>query len=293
MEQQVEEIREHLNKAQNPVFFFDNDADGLCSFLLLQRYAGKGRGVPIKSFPDVVNDYFRKVAEFNSDYIFLLDKPLVSKEFFDEAEKMGISVVWIDHHLIDTESIPSFVYYYNPLFNDLKTDEPVTALCYQVTNNKNDLWILVAGCISDKFVPLEYSEFEIKYPDLSWSGKSPFDIYYKSLIGKVAKIINFGLKDRTTNVVNMIRFLLKAESPYEVLEETSKNHTMHHRYKQIESKYQKLFHKAISIGGLDGRLLFFRYGGDMSISGDLANELSYTFEDKTVVVLYVNGAKAN
>lgn len=29
-EKQISEIREHLEKAQNPLFFFDND-DGLCS----------------------------------------------------------------------------------------------------------------------------------------------------------------------------------------------------------------------------------------------------------------------
>ena len=39
---QINEIREHLEKAQNPLFFFDNDPDGLCSFLLLQRYIGRG-----------------------------------------------------------------------------------------------------------------------------------------------------------------------------------------------------------------------------------------------------------
>jgi single-stranded DNA-specific DHH superfamily exonuclease len=36
-DKQIDEIREHLEKAQNPLFFFDNDDDGLCSFLLLQR----------------------------------------------------------------------------------------------------------------------------------------------------------------------------------------------------------------------------------------------------------------
>ena len=41
---QIKEIKEHLDKAQNPIFFFDNDPDGLCSFLLLQRYCEKGKG---------------------------------------------------------------------------------------------------------------------------------------------------------------------------------------------------------------------------------------------------------
>ena len=44
-EKQMQELKEHLDRAQNPLFFFDNDADGLCSFLLLARYIGRGKGV--------------------------------------------------------------------------------------------------------------------------------------------------------------------------------------------------------------------------------------------------------
>jgi len=53
-EKQINEIRNHLEKAQNPLFFFDNDNDGLTSFLLLQRYIGRGKGVVIRSFPDLI-----------------------------------------------------------------------------------------------------------------------------------------------------------------------------------------------------------------------------------------------
>jgi oligoribonuclease NrnB/cAMP/cGMP phosphodiesterase (DHH superfamily) len=259
---------------------------------LLQRYLGRGKGVPIKSFPELIKDYFRKVNEFKSDYIFILDKPLVSEEFFKEAEKTNIPVVWIDHHITD-KAIPSSVDYYNPLLNKSKKGEPVTAICYQITNQKNDLWIAVAGCVADSFVPKFYNEFKKEYPDLSIESKKASDIYYKSQIGKIAKIFSFGLKDRTTNVINMLRFLIKTKTPYEVLEENNKNYTMHHRFKQIEAKYQRLLSKAISIGKKQGRMLFFRYGGDLSISCDLANELNYLFPDKIIVVAYVKGAKAN
>ncbi len=293
---QVKEIREHLSNAQNPVFFFDNDQDGLCSFLLLRRYLGRGKGVPIKSFPDLNAKFFRRVHEFKSDYIFILDKPVVSEGFFAEAEKYNLPVVWIDHHLVDVKKIPAFVNYYNPLFNRTKKEEPVIALCYQITEKKEDLWIAVVGCISDKFVPKFYGEFEKKYPDLvtkTNQKKNAMDIYYKSRIGKVAKIIGAGLKDRTTNVMNMIRFLIKARNPYEVLEENSKNRTLHHRFGKIESKYRKLFTKAVSIAEKKKKMLFFQYGGDLSISADLANELSYTFPEKIIVVVYIKGVKAN
>ncbi len=294
---QIKEIKEHLNNAQNPIFFFDNDQDGLCSFLLLRRYLGKGKGVPIKSFPDLTADFFRKVHEFKSDYIFILDKPVVAEDFFAEAEKYNLPVVWIDHHLVNIEKIPAFVNYYNPLFNRTKKEEPVTALCYQITEKKEDLWIAVAGCISDKFVPKFYSEFEKKYPDLiiktKRKEKNAMDIYYKSQIGRVARIIGAGLKDRTTNVMKMIRFLIKVKSPYEVLEENSRNRSLHRRFKQIESKYRKLFTKAVSIGKSQRKMIFFQYGGDLSISADLSNELSYVFPEKIIVVVYIKGMKAN
>lgn len=300
---QIDEIKEHLHKAQNPLFFFDNDADGLCSFLLLQRYLGRGKGVAVKSFPDMDAGYFRKVHELDADYIFILDKPLVSKGFFEEVEKHNIPVVWIDHHLIDMAGIPDFVNYYNPLLNKKsilgkfshkpKTGEPVTALCYQITKREEDLWLAVIGCVSDKFTPKFYKEFEKKYPELSIKSKDAFDIFYKSEIGRIAKIFAFALKDRTTNVVSMIKFLIKVKNPYEILEENSANKLMHSRFEQINSKYQKYLSRAVETGKNSGKLLFFKYSGDLSISSDLSNELHYLFPKKIIVVLYLAASKIN
>jgi len=74
-EKQISEIREHLERAQNPIFYYDNDCDGLCSFLLLRRYLDRGKGVSIRSAPDLDAQYAKKASELNSDYVFVLDKP--------------------------------------------------------------------------------------------------------------------------------------------------------------------------------------------------------------------------
>src|SRR3989344_6482178 len=100
-EKQLQEIREHLEKAQNPVFFYDNDADGLCSYVILRRFIGRGKGVVIRSFPDLNASYAKKAQELNADYVFVLDKPVVSMEFVEEIERIGLPIVWIDHHDID------------------------------------------------------------------------------------------------------------------------------------------------------------------------------------------------
>ncbi|MBS3076364.1 DHH family phosphoesterase [Candidatus Pacearchaeota archaeon] len=292
---QVEEIKEHLERAQNPVFFFDNDPDGMCSFLLLQRYIERGKGVAIRTFPSLEVGYFRKVEELNADYIFIVDKPIVSQEFFDEVEKQNIPVVWIDHHETSQE-IPAFVNYYNPTNNKKKTNEPVTALCYQITNRKQDLWLAVIGCISDKFIPEFYEEFEKEYPDLSTENvevNDAFDILYNSKIGKVVKILDFGLKDSISNVVRMLKFLFGAKSPYEVLDEDNKKISLYTKYNEIDKKYQKVLNKAINGFDEGEKFLFFKYGGDLSVSSNLSNELSYLFPGKYIIIAYVNGTKVN
>jgi single-stranded DNA-specific DHH superfamily exonuclease len=289
---QIKEIQEHLEKAQNPIFFFDNDPDGLCSFLLLQRYIKRGKGIAIKSFPEMGGEYFRRVTELNADYIFILDKPMVSSDFFEQVKEVNLPVVWIDHHNIEGLKVPDFVYYYNSAMKNPKKNEPVTYLCYKITNKKEDLWIGVSGCVFDRFIPDFYSDFCKLYPDLSIKSKDAFDIYYKSQIGSLVKMLCFGLKDRITNVIKMTKFLTEVKNPYDVLEESNKNREMHIRFKQLSKKYQKLLEKAKLLANED-KLLFFQYGGDLSISADLANELCYLFPKKIIVVVYVTGIKAN
>jgi len=159
-EKQIREIRKHLEKAQNPLFFFDNDADGLASFLLLRRYIDRGKGVAIKSFPDLNASYARKLYELNPDYVFILDKPAVADGFLSEVRELNIPLVWIDHHNVaklDNKEI----YYYNPYFND-ETSEPVSYLSYKISGRNEDIWIAMIGTIGDGFFPEFAEEFSKK-----------------------------------------------------------------------------------------------------------------------------------
>ncbi len=289
---QVEEIREHLERAQNPIFFFDNDCDGLCSFLLLERFIGRGRGVAAKTFPNLDVGLFRRVKELSADYIFILDKPNVSEEFFNEARENNIPVVWIDHHETITK-IPSEIFYYNSFYSKDKKGEPVTALCYDISRKKEDLWIAVIGCISDSFMLKDYNKFLKEFSDFGIKTKEPFEVLYNSLIGKIARMLDAGLMDTTTNVVNMLKFLMKAKFPSEILEENSKTSAMHEKFDFLEKKRKKLVDKAVVEMDEKKDYIFFEYSGDTSMSADLSNELYYLFPKKFIVVVYTKGAKAN
>ena len=288
-EKQIIEIREHLEKAQNPVFFFDNDVDGLCSFLLLRRAVGRGRGVVIKSSPDLNSSYIGKIDEFNQDYVFVLDKHLIAKDFLEELAKRNIPVVWIDHHDVDVSWINDGVYYYNPIKSG--SNEPTTYLCYKVAGRKEDDWLALLGCISDGFIPDFFEEVRDKNEDLLKKCRTAFECVYDSEFGRMIRLLSFGLKDRTTNVVKMLKFLIEARFPRDILEENDKTYSFHSRFKYIEKKYKNLIEKAEDNAGK--KLLYFQYGGELSISAEIANELAYKHPDKIVVVAYISGARAN
>ena len=287
-ESEIKEIREHLESAQNPLFFFDNDVDGLVAFLLLRRFIGRGKGVAIKSFPDLDAGYTRKIRELNPDKIFILDKALVSEEFLEYTRDHNLPVIWIDHH--EPQNLKD-VFYYNPLHGKKKSKEPTSYLCWKVV--KQDDWLALVGCLNDWFLPEFAKEFSKKYPDLlsPEHAKDAGDAKFTSQMGKLLLILSFGMKDSTTNLMHLIRSLFVVKSPYEILNEDKKFETTLLRYRQINKVYTKLLEKALK--QKSGKINFFKYSGDMSMSRDICNALFYHNPKKIVMVVYAKGEKVN
>ncbi|MDP2628842.1 MAG: hypothetical protein Q8P15_03010, partial [Nanoarchaeota archaeon] len=121
--------------------------------------------------------------------------------------------------------------------------------------------------------------------------KEPFEALFETGIGEIAKGINFGLKDSTTNIVKFQNFLISIKSHSEVFEESGKNYDFRRKYREIKDKYDSLILKAREC--IDGDLLFFEYGGTLSISSEISNELNHRFRDKYVVVAYRNQGIVN
>ena len=293
----ITEVIAHLEKAQNPVFLYDNDCDGLCSFLILRRFLGRGLGVAIKSYPALDVKYALKVQQLKADYVFVLDKPVISDDFLKEIDLMQLPLVWIDHHETSYGAKRAFKKYSNfSLYNAVKKreqyGEPVSYLCYKITNRKEDIWLSLIGCIADAYLPDFSDEFGKNYPNFWKSGiKKPFDAYYGTEIGRIAESFNFGLKDSISHVVEMQNFLVNCKGPEEVFLEMETNSSFRQKYGEIRKKYDLLLEEAKK--NIDGKMIFFDYGGDLSISADLSNELRYKNQDKFVVVCYKKGPITN
>jgi single-stranded DNA-specific DHH superfamily exonuclease len=285
---QLKKIKNELEKSQNPLFFFDNDVDGFCSFLILQRSLERGKGVAIKSFPELNKDYIRKINELNPDLAVILDKPRVSKDFIEQVSEKNLPILWIDHHNIQIKkNLIKKVNYYN----SSPSSEPVTYIAQKIFNRKKDIWLALIGCIGDAYMPDFAEEFKKQYPELLSGDLNGFDSLYKTEAGKIVRILNFALKDTTTNVVKLIKFLIKANSPYDILKENPKTRHIHHRYNQINKTYQKLIKKAKS--QKKGKIIYFEYSGNMSLSSEIANELYFENKDKIIIIAYKRHDKIN
>lgn len=279
---QLRELREHLDKSQNPLFLFDNDVDGLCSAVILQRASGKGKSIAIKSFPGLDSTYLKRIDELSPDYIFILDKAEVELDFLKGVYERGLPLVCIDHHPMEIpKEKMNLMSYYSSAENG---GEPTTFLAHMIYERKEDEWLAMIGCIGDVYKPAFAKSFSKENPELFNNQLTPFEAMYKTEIGKLTSMLNFGLKDTTTNVLAIIRLLTKAKSVYDLLEENSNTRTLHKRYKDLNSICQKQVEKGNKNVGK--KSVYLEYSGETSMSSEISNRLMFDNPEKDIIVVF-------
>ena len=276
----LEQIREKLDKAENPLIFYDDDPDGVCSFALIRKYLDKGNGVIIKSTPEIPADpYIRKIDEYDPDLVIILDKPLVEDDFLDYIK---CDIIWIDHHA-PVEKTQTNLYYYNPNLENFY--EPTSTICWRITDGPS--WIAMTGTTGDWHFDKRLMEItKNEYPDLvnEKLTKAP-EILFNSKVGTLVKIIAFNLKGKLSNVKAAVRILTRIEDPNEILLGTSsQGKFLLKRFKKMNTFYEKLKIKAFNSADDSPFLIVVTPQPKYSFSSELSNEVLYKFPDKVNVL---------
>ena len=277
-EKQINEIREELDNCKNPLFFFDDDQDGLCAFLLLYRYKREGHGIVMKTALGKV--FSRKIDEYRPDKIFILDIADVEQDFLEELK---VPVVWIDHHGTSQKKNAK---YFNPRVSSPEDNFPTSFMCYQVVNQ--DLWLAALGCVADWFIPQYIKEFEKEYPELiKTKYKYPGDIIYGTQLGHLIRIFSFILKGRHNDVMKSVKILTRTKSPYEILNrENSEGKLIYKIYEQVNRMYEPLLKEFMQAAEKSkDKVIVFAYKGDnSSFTSDLSNEAIHNFPKKIIII---------
>src|SRR3989344_1742281 len=235
----LKKIKELLDKSQNPLIFFDDDPDGLCSYLLLMKYLKRGDGVILKNSPTLDESYIVKVRQYCPDLVIVLDKPIISQDFVD---KVNCPVIWIDHHpVIEIKGVK----YFNPRFKNNEDNRPVTYWCYKLVNGEK--WIAMMGIVSDWSLE-GFDKLKKDYKTLLGDAKikSPDDVLYDTEFGKLIKIVSFVLKGVTSETYKFIELMMKVNTPEEILErKTEAGKRIYERFDNVNKVYEELLERAI------------------------------------------------
>ena len=279
-EGEVKELREMFMSAVRPVVLFDDDPDGLTSFLMLYSHVKDGKGIPVKNSPVVTADFVRIVNDYSPDLVVILDKPKVEQEFLD---KVQAKVVWLDHHDVEKNK---GVKYYNPRVHDPNEYTPTSYWMYKVMGGP--LWIAMVGMIGDFFMPEEEirQEFVRQYPDLLPQDVTTPDVAQDcTQLGYLYRIISFNLKGRAVDAVKSMKVMTRIKDPYEILEQkTVAGKFIYKKFERLERTFQELLKNAPEP---KGRLLVYKYAGPPnSFSKEISNFLSHKYPNHVVIVAW-------
>jgi single-stranded DNA-specific DHH superfamily exonuclease len=276
-EEKIAEIRKAFTESARPLIFFDDDADGLCSFLQFYKLNTDTKGVIYKVAGPIDEKFLKKVEEYQPDNIFILDVPVVTQDFLDKAN----NVYWLDHHApVERKHVK----YFNPMIESRNKDNrPTSYWAYQVT--KSSLWLAMAGCIGDWYIPEDLrKEFSEKYSDLLPEHiKKPEEALFNSEIGKLAQVFSFMLKGTTKDAMACVKVMTRIHEPYEILEQsTSNGKFIWKKYKTINKIYQEI--KGAMQKTDDDLLVYIYPEGKMALTSELSNEVLYENPEKFVII---------
>ncbi len=276
-EDKIKEIRQALIESARPLIFFDDDPDGLCSFLQFYKLNPEAKGVIYKAPGPLDEKFLKKVEEVQPDNIFILDIAQVSQDFLDKIS----NVYWLDHHSpLDKKKVN----YYNPMIESKGQDNrPTSYWAWKIT--ENNTWLAMTGCIGDWFLPEDIRQkFSEEFPDLlAKEIKKPEEALFNSPIGKLSRVFSFILKGQTKDAMACIKTLTRIKDPYEILEQkSSQGRYIWKKYLKIEKGYQEIKKSIIS---QEGKLLLYTYSEqNMAMTSDLSNELLYENPDKFIII---------
>lgn len=272
----LSEIRKIIEKSHNPLIFFDDDPDGLVSFLLIKKHFKKGKGVVVKGKPMLDTSYLLSVSRYNPDLVIVLDKPIIEQEFVD---KVHVPIVWIDHHpVIEIKGVK----YYNPRIRNEEDNRCISYWCYQLT--KENLWLATIGCVADYQIPNFIKKFKKDYPDLLGDSNGQKEILFNSKLGRLIRIISFSLKGETLDVNRNIDTISRINNPRDILEGVGDAKFLVNKTEKIEKFYDKLLEQAINENKKEKIVVFIYPSQRFSFSAELSNELLYRLPDRFIIV---------
>lgn len=277
MKEEMEKARKLLDESENPLFFYHDDPDGLCAYLILKRHYKKGHGHMVKASPYLTEDFLPRIEEHKSDLIVVLDIAHIEEDFIQKAK---LPIIWIDHHEPNPKKGTLYI---NPRIESHEDNKPASWLCHELTGT--DFWLGAAGSISDWVIPKEVEMLENEQKDLISKPFTAPHLLFETPLGTLVKVLSFNLKGSHSDVKKSINALEKVQHPNDILKQESEpGKFVWKKFKKINREYEDQLGQANS-QRTDHRFIIYIYSEyQTSLTKDLANEVYARHADKIIIL---------
>jgi single-stranded DNA-specific DHH superfamily exonuclease len=289
--QELALFRERVLHARRVLVFYDDDGDGLSSFLLVYRARGgdnpsDGRstiGIRVHASAMVPADFaMRKIEENGGDLVLVLDKPYVEQTLL---ETCPLPILWLDHHEPQRTQIATArdTLYLNPRIGDDADNRCTTHWVWHALGREQDLWIAAIGSISDWCMTDIAESFRAQHPELLGDARDAPHALFAQPFGEIAALLQFNLKGDASDVRAAIKIFGRIESFDELLGRTSaRSKFLWKRYEHFKQQYDVLL-VAAKRAVTDDPVLFHIFRDvETSFTGELSNRLLHDYPDKII-----------
>ena len=271
----MDAIREAIRSSSEPMVFFDDDADGIASFLLFDSALGKTLYAPMKKRPNQGETYANLAAQLGADLKIVLDVAVLDDIFLTTPPR----TVWIDHH---EPQDPRSALYLNPLLEG--ESRPTAILVHELIGGP--LWIAAVGSIGDYYIPPFIEELRETHPTLVPPFERIEDLVFSSPLGELALIFETCVKGTVREARRKLDVLRRIKEPEELLEGTTTEGMIIRRaYERDREEYRRFLAEALEQAESSDKLFVYRYAhSGHTFTAQLSNELAYTLPEHVIIV---------
>ncbi len=265
----AERIGRLMHGKLKPIILFDDDPDGIISYVLFRRKALFAQPRLVRGTPILEKRLVQRIPS-DVDLTIILDKPGVEE---DLARLLPEPVVWIDHHPPATQTLGVYV---NP--THAMGLHATTSLLVHMLFPDTPAWLALVGSIADHAYPERLVErMKQDYPFLfeGWDG-TLVSLKFDTPLARIIRLVSFSVKGDVRNAYAMLRALVSVQRPEDILVARSgMMGEVWEKYERMEKAYLEQLRDAYAHARDLGRVLAYTYTREgMSFTVDLANELA-------------------
>lgn len=292
------EFLENIKKTDEIVVVFNNDGDGICSCVLLNKFlAMTGRRKPyiINQPMPMDKNIIQRIQTTVPHKIIFLD--IAADQQQSILKKLGgiCDILIVDHHQVFKNMNTSTdakrragtnIVHYNPRMERsdvyMSTSYCVYKICTKIADMPDDLWIAGVGMVSD--YNLNDSKDLVKAIKEKYGLEEPL---YGTKLGRLADMISATRATNALSCEQMVDVFEKAM--FDEFEQAKNADKMKEAADTIQNEMSSLMQDAQERSEKIGNIIFYNIKTKFNLGSSLSTKLSENFRNQLVIIYERSG----